>query len=422
VKNNLESLNAGCVAMLGEFLQKGTEKAQWMALEEMVADIEKIVRRSVSGQKLFTSKQANAIKRVINNTLEKRAELKNLNVTPSARKTKESILLASTKVQVLLATMKFSLCHIANEPLVETREINKAIIDSIKEHAAAYEIDISGEIKKVEADLDVMQSLKMLISVFRRAIESLLFSLSLSLEAEQDEAKDLNAIENNLREGVKVNEINPKFYQKIANQTKSLIHKMKENISAQQKEIDALKTSKSELEKLLSIDELTEINSRRSYEERFDLEIKRMKRNKSPLFLLLSDIDDFKKINDIYGHDTGDTILKAVAQALKNSIRGIDFIARWGGEEFVVLCPETNKKGAINVAEKLRKTIETHKFTVNYKASGKEEVVKKEKIKVTISVGIVEVEKGQDVGTTFNKVDKAMYQAKDEGKNKVIFC
>lgn len=422
MKKKLKSLDAGCDAILDEFLKKGTEKAQWMALEEMVADIQKLNKAQVSGQKIYTSKQVNAIKHVIDNALEKRTEIKNLNLSRSARSAKESILLTSTRVQVLLATMKFSSCHTADEAVGEIKKINKVIVDSIKEYADVYEIDIAGEIKKVEADLDVIKSLNLLISVFRRAIDTLLFSLSISLEAKREEANELNAIENTLTEGVTKNDIKPKFHQMIANLTKSLVHKMQKNIAAQQKEIDDLKTSKAELEKLLTIDELTEISSRRSYEERFDLEIKRMKRNKSPLYLLISDIDDFKRINDIYGHKTGDAILKAVAQALKSSIRGIDFIARWGGEEFVVLCPETNEKGAVNVAEKLRKTVETHEFTANYKVSGEENVVKKERIHITISVGVVEVEEGEDVGTAFNKADKAMYEAKEKGKNKVVFC
>jgi len=422
MKKKLKSLDAGCDAILDEFLKKGTEKAQWMALEEMVADIQKLNKALVSGQKIYTSKQVNAIKHVIDNALEKRTEIKNLNLSRSARSAKESILLTSTRVQVLLATMKFSSCHTADEAVGEIKKINKVIVDSIKEYADVYEIDIAGEIKKVEADLDVIKSLNLLISVFRRAIDTLLFSLSISLEAKREEANELNAIENTLTEGVTKNDIKPKFHQMIANLTKSLVHKMQKNIAAQQKEIDDLKTSKAELEKLLTIDELTEISSRRSYEERFDLEIKRMKRNKSPLYLLISDIDDFKRINDIYGHKTGDAILKAVAQALKSSIRGIDFIARWGGEEFVVLCPETNEKGAVNVAEKLRKTVETHEFTANYKVSGEENVVKKERIHITISVGVVEVEEGEDVGTAFNKADKAMYEAKEKGKNKVVFC
>lgn len=422
MKKKLKSLDAGCDAILDEFLKKGTEKAHWIVLDEMVADIQKLNKALVSGQKIYTSKQVNAIKHVIDNALEKRTEIKNLNLSRSARSAKESILLTSTRVQVLLATMKFSSCHTADEAVGEIKKINKVIVDSIKEYADVYEIDIAGEIKKVEADLDVIKSLNLLISVFRRAIDTLLFSLSISLEAKRGEANDLNAIENTLTEGVTKNDIKPKFHQMIANLTKSLVHKMQKNIAAQQKEIDDLKTSKAELEKLLTIDELTEISSRRSYEERFDLEIKRMKRNKSPLYLLISDIDDFKRINDIYGHKTGDAILKAVAQALKSSIRGIDFIARWGGEEFVVLCPETNEKGAVNVAEKLRKTVETHEFTANYKVSGEENVVKKERIHITISVGVVEVEEGEDVGTAFNKADKAMYEAKEKGKNKVVFC
>ncbi len=422
MKKKLKSLDAGCDAILDEFLKKGTEKAHWIVLDEMVADIQKLNKALVSGQKIYTSKQVNAIKHVIDNALEKRTEIKNLNLSRSARSAKESILLTSTRVQVLLATMKFSSCHTADEAVGEIKKINKVIVDSIKEYADVYEIDIAGEIKKVEADLDVIKSLNLLISVFRRAIDTLLFSLSISLEAKREEANELNAIENTLTEGVTKNDIKPKFHQMIANLTKSLVHKMQKNIAAQQKEIDDLKTSKAELEKLLTIDELTEISSRRSYEERFDLEIKRMKRNKSPLYLLISDIDDFKRINDIYGHKTGDAILKAVAQALKSSIRGIDFIARWGGEEFVVLCPETNEKGAVNVAEKLRKTVETHEFTANYKVSGEENVVKKERIHITISVGVVEVEEGEDIGTAFNKADKAMYQAKGKGKNKVVFC
>ncbi|HJP18888.1 MAG TPA: GGDEF domain-containing protein [Nitrospinota bacterium] len=422
MKKKLKSLDAGCDAILDEFLKKGTEKAHWIVLDEMVADIQKLNKALVSGQKIYTSKQVNAIKHVIDNALEKRTEIKNLNLSRSARSAKESILLTSTRVQVLLATMKFSSCHTADEAVGEIKKINKVIVDSIKEYADVYEIDIAGEIKKVEADLDVIKSLNLLISVFRRAIDTLLFSLSISLEAKREEANELNAIENTLTEGVTKNDIKPKFHQMIANLTKSLVHKMQKNIAAQQKEIDDLKTSKAELEKLLTIDELTEISSRRSYEERFDLEIKRMKRNKSPLYLLISDIDDFKRINDIYGHKTGDAILKAVAQALKSSIRGIDFIARWGGEEFVVLCPETNEKGAVNVAEKLRKTVETHEFTANYKVSGEENVVKKERIHITISVGVVEVEEGEDVGTAFNKADKAMYEAKEKGKNKVVFC
>ncbi len=422
MKKKLKSLDAGCDAILDEFLKKGTEKAHWIVLDEMVADIQKLNKALVSGQKIYTSKQVNAIKHVIDNALEKRTEIKNLNLSRSARSAKESILLTSTRVQVLLATMKFSSCHTADEAVGEIKKINKVIVDSIKEYADVYEIDIAGEIKKVEADLDVIKSLNLLISVFRRAIDTLLFSLSISLEAKREEANELNAIENTLTEGVTKNDIKPKFHQMIANLTKSLVHKMQKNIAAQQKEIDDLKTSKAELEKLLTIDELTEISSRRSYEERFDLEIKRMKRNKSPLYLLISDIDDFKRINDIYGHKTGDAILKAVAQALKSSIRGIDFIARWGGEEFVVLCPETNEKGAVNVAEKLRKTVETHEFTANYKVSGEENVVKKERIHITISVGVVEVEDGEDVGTAFNKADKAMYEAKEKGKNKVVFC
>lgn len=417
---NIGSLSAGCDAIVEEFFQERSPKGQWMALEEMLADIEKFGKNNASVPN-YTAKQTNAITSVIENALEKKIELKNANLTRPVKSAKESVLLWSTKVQILLAIIKLSPCHNAKEIVIESKKIKGAIIDLIYEYVDAYEIDIGTEVKKMEAASDVMQSFDLLVIVFRRTVDTIIFSLTLSLEAKQGEVENLKGIENTLDEGIKNNDIKPGFYNKISNQIRSLVQRMQKDIAEQQNEIENLKGSKAELENLIIIDELTKISNRRGYRARFDLEIKRIKRRKIPLFLLVIDLDGFKRINDTYGHLVGDKILKTVAQVLKSNIREIDFLARWGGEEFVVLCPETSVAGVASVAEKLRKTIAEHKFTANYRVKGKKEVIKKERIHITISLGITEILNRQDAKTAFISAEEAMYQAKEQGKNKVVF-
>lgn len=420
MRNKIGFLSAGCDAIVEEFLHKSTPKAQWMALEEMLVDIEKFGAKSV-GIPNYTAKQTNAITSVIKSVFEKRVELKNANLIRSIKNAKESVLLWSTKVQILLAIIKFSPCHNAKEIVIESKKIKEAIIGLIYEYVDAYEIDIGTEVEKMETGSDVMQSFDLLVMVFRRTVDTILFSLTLSLEAKQGEVEDLKLIENTLDEGIKNNDIKPGFYNKISNQMRSLVQRMQKDIAEQQNEIKDLKNSKAELEDLIIIDDLTKISNRRGYKARFDLEIKRIKRKKIPLFLLVIDLDGFKGINDTYGHLVGDKILKTVAQVLKSNLREIDFLARWGGEEFVVLCPEINVSGVANVAEKLRKTIAEHKFTANYRVKGKKEVIKKERIHITISLGITEILNRQDAKTAFISAEEAMYQAKEQGKNKVVF-
>lgn len=417
---NIGSLSAGCDAIVEEFFQERSPKGQWMALEEMLADIEKFGKNNASVPN-YTAKQTNAITSVIENVFEKKIELKNANLTRPVKSAKESVLLWSTKVQILLAIIKLSPCHNAKEIVIESKKIKGAIIDLIYEYVDAYEIDIGTEVKKMEAASDVMQSFDLLVIVFRRTVDTIIFSLTLSLEAKQGEVENLKGIENTLDEGIKNNDIKPGFYNKISNQIRSLVQRMQKDIAEQQNEIENLKGSKAELENLIIIDELTKISNRRGYRARFDLEIKRIKRRKIPLFLLVIDLDGFKRINDTYGHLVGDKILKTVAQVLKSNIREIDFLARWGGEEFVVLCPETSVAGVASVAEKLRKTIAEHKFTANYRVKGKKEVIKKERIHITISLGITEILNRQDAKTAFISAEEAMYQAKEQGKNKVVF-
>jgi len=157
------------------------------------------------------------------------------------------------------------------------------------------------------------------------------------------------------------------------------------------------------------MDSLTKIANRRAFETRLTEEFERTKRHRSIFTLIMVDIDHFKKVNDVCGHNAGDQILRLVAQVLEDQTRFNDFVSRYGGEEFVVLLPESKADQGRYVAEKIRRAVENTSFmNVN------------EKIKVTVSAGVGEVIAESDTPETFvDRVDAALYEAKKNGRNRV---
>ncbi len=166
------------------------------------------------------------------------------------------------------------------------------------------------------------------------------------------------------------------------------------------------------LEKMVSIDRLTRVHNRNDYELQVPLEIERANRNKMSFAFLIIDIDDFKKVNDGYGHDVGDRVLRLVAQTVRKSLRKIDLLFRYGGEEFVVLLPGAGSDSARRTAERIRGVVARVEHTAE---DGR-------KVKVTISVGgCIYPEHAQNESQLFRAADKALYAAKEEGKNRVLF-
>lgn len=151
---------------------------------------------------------------------------------------------------------------------------------------------------------------------------------------------------------------------------------------------------------------LTGAFNRSYFEERAILEINRAERNKESLSLIMIDLDFFKNINDTYGHPIGDKVLKQASKIMGENIRNTDLLARIGGEEFIILLPETAIVEAANVGEKIRKAIE--------------DSVQPYDGKLTVSIGVAEWSKGEKLDDLYKKVDKALYQAKDNGRNQVI--
>lgn len=161
--------------------------------------------------------------------------------------------------------------------------------------------------------------------------------------------------------------------------------------------------------KAAQIDTLTGIPNRLAYQERITQEYARWKRFKHPLSLVVWDVDHFKKINDGYGHATGDRVLQAIAKQLQGKIRETDLLARFGGEEFVLIMPGANTAAALAVAEKLRAAIEATPFHFRGKP-----------VQVTISCGIAEFGENDTIDTVFERADSALYNAKQRGRNRVV--
>ena len=161
------------------------------------------------------------------------------------------------------------------------------------------------------------------------------------------------------------------------------------------------------LQQLVTVDPLTGLENRRSLMDFAEVQLKLAQRYKSFFSIILIDLDYFKKINDTYGHLIGDEILKNIAKILKYVLRNVDHIGRFGGEEFIVILPNTNLKNAVVTAEKVREAI------ANFKHNIEEQI-----IQATVSIGIASYNPlDDDVNQILERADQALYQAKSSGRN-----
>ena len=158
-------------------------------------------------------------------------------------------------------------------------------------------------------------------------------------------------------------------------------------------------------EKMAITDPLTETSNRRHFESQLALECSRSKRFNEPLSLIILDVDDFKSINDQHGHASGDSVLVEVSKKLNSSVRDIDLVVRWGGDEFMVLLPNTSVQHAQLLAEKIRTLIDESMDEIG--------------VKVSVSLGVSEYNIDESASRFISRADRVLYVAKVEGRNRV---
>lgn len=185
---------------------------------------------------------------------------------------------------------------------------------------------------------------------------------------------------------------------------------MVRQIKELQNETQSYQKTLKQQNKQLHIDFLTKIPNRAAWSERLKIEITRFKRYKNTLNIAIIDIDNFKSINDNFGHLVGDKVLNVIAQTLQKSIRNADYLARYGGEEFALLLPEISPEQTQLALDKLRDRIKMIPFQF-----------KKESLAITISIGFTTFLLSDNADDAFERADTALYQAKNTGRDQVIF-
>jgi len=186
-----------------------------------------------------------------------------------------------------------------------------------------------------------------------------------------------------------------------------LLARVRTNVR-QKRYADRLRQSVQQSIEMALYDSLTGLNNRRSLERRLPAMIETARARSAALTMMVLDIDHFKRVNDTYGHDVGDLVLKGFAAQLLETVRSGDLICRLGGEEFVVVMPGVDATEATRIAERARRTTESRDFGVDGAAGS---------VSITVSIGLAQWQEGWDPAQLYRRADRALYLSKSAGRN-----
>ncbi|MCT7498513.1 diguanylate cyclase [Aliarcobacter cryaerophilus] len=236
------------------------------------------------------------------------------------------------------------------------------------------------ELKEHDKNINVTLSLAIFFTILSFFISYIISKMLL---------KAFNILHSSLKEkSIELQKLNSELEMKVENRTKKL------------------KNAYKKMKDLASIDDLTKIYNRYYFFNIFNQKLEKLKSDKTIFSLIMFDLDHFKNVNDTYGHDVGDYVLNETCRVVEKDLRENDTFARIGGEEFLILLPNTNIEDAFYIAQRIRQNIEQHKF--------------KDIPKLTISLGVAEANEPILSTELLKKVDLALYKAKKEGRNRVI--
>jgi diguanylate cyclase len=233
------------------------------------------------------------------------------------------------------------------------------------------------------------------------------------IEDSVQEAQDLDTLKSSIRTRIDAIQSHMDAYRKMETEREERSASEIKELSAQldtfQSEVSTLHRKLEQAREAATQDALTGLPNRMAYDERIQEEIERARRYQRPLSLAIIDVDFFKKINDKFGHPAGDKVLKILAEVFKKRTRDSDFVARMGGEEFMLVLTETSADDALTVTDKLRGVIEQANFHFRDTA-----------VPVTVSCGITDYSEGDSVEELYSRADEALYEAKEGGRNRSV--
>lgn len=254
------------------------------------------------------------------------------------------------------------------------------------------------------------------IELLSSTIESLMSSTQGVLQAAGDQtqaySETLNDAADQLGQENQTPELLEELVKRIMVDTQSMANStqlLKDQLEAAKTDVATLQEDYYRIKEESLTDALTGLKNRRAFDNAFDEMYITSSEQSQPLSLLVVDVDFFKKINDNYGHGIGDSVLRVIGRVIKNLVRGNDFSARFGGEEFVIVLPDTPLEGAVKVAEKIRQVISKQNLKHKDIQLGT----------VTVSVGVAQLAANEDKDDFFQRADDALYKAKQSGRNRV---
>jgi len=306
---------------------------------------------------------------------------------------------------------------INNAPVSSVLDETITLLFQIKKHLQAEQLEMAIFLEQLTDQLTILgvtasgvKSITESSATKRNLLDESVSSQMLELRSNSNSATQLEPLKRlinsrleNIAEQIKKQRTLEELERKKTSQE---LNVLTTKITAMEQESSQLATKLKSAHEKATHDPLTNLPNRLAFDDRYSIEVARWKRYKSPLSILIWDIDLFKHINDSFGHKAGDKTLILIAKLLSKHCRETDFVSRFGGEEFTMLLSNTNTKQALETANNVREIIEKTAFNSNGK-----------KISITISCGITELTKSDKGDSAFNRADKALYIAKNNGRN-----
>lgn len=302
--------------------------------------------------------------------------------------------------------------EVINEIARMVSEIGAAVINEKKEYEA-FLIDLTDKITSLDQHLSEFQQDEVNAYTQRRQIGDTVKEEMNGLRLDVEDATELTQLRQTVSSRLEnlnqhINQAHQSDVERSV-MAQEQITQLNQRLQAMEQEAETLRKVTQTAQEQASKDALTGIWNRQALNEVLAREYARWQRYQKPLTMVVWDVDDFKNVNDRFGHSAGDVVLKTIAQIFSKAVRKADFIARFGGEEFVGLFPETDLDNALVLTNKVREIVEKTHFRY-------QDIP----VPITASAGLAMFEVGDSIDDVFNRADKALYAAKNNGRNNCV--